>query len=653
VRFSLTGQTSSETNTVEGLLTVKLDDGWKTYWRTAGEAGVAPSIDYAASSNIESLEWHWPFPERFSLLGIDTLGYQSNVIFPITLHLQEFSQPTLLNATLTLPSCTTICVLTDYPIELTFVASELGRNDEAMLSYAKAISAVPKDSPLLSGLTATWDKASAQLEISVTKTTPWHSPDVLIDGNTDNVQDASFKKPSITLDGNILHAVFKVSSWFGAPSLASETALVSFADVDFLAEEQVVLSSGVVHNLAPSLLQMLMFAIMGGLILNIMPCVLPVLGMKLGTIVTMQGQQKRKVRWQFIASALGILVSFWLIALFLVIVKLSGGALGWGIQFQSPWFLGFLFVVTALFAMNMLGLMAVRLPSGMSTWLAGRGDNSYLGHFVQGMFATLLATPCTAPFLGTAVAFALGANISTLFAIFSALALGMALPWLLVATFPSMATKLPKPGAWMNQAKLLFGFMMLATSIWLLSLLGNHLPLLWIIVVGVGLFCTLVVKSKSTYGKNVAAAIGAAGIIMAGGGLMIASVTADRWATPLPKERQWHRLSVANIDQYVAEGKVVFVDVTADWCITCKANKIGVLLQEPVYSILDNSKVIRMKGDWTRPSDLVTEYLRSYHRYGIPFNIVYGQNAPQGIALPTVLSSEMVLKAIEQAGGAN
>ncbi len=651
VRFDLTGQRNSDTHTVEGLLEVKLDDGWKTYWRTAGEAGVAPSIDYSASSNIESLEWHWPFPERFSLLGIETLGYQSDVIFPITLHLNEFSQPTILNATLTLPSCTTICVLTDYPISLSFVANDLTTNDQVMLNYAKAISSVPKVSPLLSDVAATWDKASSKLEVSVTKTTPWHSPDVLVDGKAENVEDASFKKPIITVNGNTLHAVFEVTSWLGAPSLENETVSVSFSDSDFLAEEQIAISNGAVNTIAPSLLQMLLFAVIGGLILNIMPCVLPVLGMKLGSIVSMQGQEKRKIRWQFIASALGILVSFWLIALFLTVVKLSGGALGWGIQFQSPWFLGFLFAVTALFAMNMLGLMEIRLPSSMSTWLADKGDNSYSGHFVQGMFATLLATPCTAPFLGTAVAFALGANISTLFAIFSALALGMALPWLLVATFPSMASKLPKPGAWMNKVKISFGLMMLATSIWLLSLLGNHLSLLWIIVLGLILFCVLIVKSKSAYGKNVAAVIGVVGIIIVGGGLVTASLTADSWATPLPKEREWHRLSVPDIEKYVAADKVVFVDVTADWCITCKANKIGVLLQEPVYSTLDNTKVIRMKGDWTRPSDGVTGFLRSYNRYGVPFNIVYGPNAPQGIALPTVLSSEAVLTAIEQAKG--
>ncbi|GEA50015.1 suppressor for copper-sensitivity B [Vibrio inusitatus NBRC 102082] len=651
VRFDLTGQTNSDMHTVEGLLEVKLDDGWKTYWRTAGEAGVAPSIDYTASTNIESLKWHWPFPERFSLLGIETLGYQSDVLFPITLHLNDFSQPTTLNATLTLPSCTTICVLTDYPISLSFVANDLNTNDQAMLSYAKAISSVPKDSPLLSYIDATWDKASSKLEVNVTKTTPWHAPDVLIDGKAENVEDASFKKPSLTVDGNTLHAVFEVTSWLGTPSLENEIVSISFSDSDFLAEEQVAVSTGVVSSITPSLLQMFIFAVIGGLILNIMPCVLPVLGMKLSSIVSMQGQERRKIRWQFIASALGILVSFWSIALFLAIVKLSGGALGWGIQFQSPWFLSFLFVVTALFAMNMLGLMEVRLSSGISTWLAGKGDNSYSGHFIQGMFATLLATPCTAPFLGTAVAFALGADISTLFVIFSALALGMALPWLLVATFPSIATKLPKPGPWMNKMKLLFGLMMLATSIWLLSLLGNHLSLLWIILIGLSLFCMLIFKSQSAYGKNVAAVVAVIGIVASGGGLITASVTADNWATPLPVERQWHLLSTPDIEKYVAEGKVVFVDITADWCITCKANKIGVLLQEPVYSTLDNTNVIRMKGDWTRPSDRVTGFLRSYNRYGVPFNIVYGPNAPQGIALPTVLSTAPVQTAIEKAGG--
>ncbi|GAL04223.1 membrane protein suppressor for copper-sensitivity ScsB [Photobacterium aphoticum] len=167
--------------------------------------------------------------------------------------------------------------------------------------------------------------------------------------------------------------------------------------------------------------------------------------MKLSSVIATEGLARKQIRLQFLSSAAGIVASFWLLAGFLMALKLSGQALGWGIQFQSPYFIGAMVIITVLFAANMLGLFEIRLSSNTNTWLATQGDDSYVGHFVQGMFATLLATPCSAPFLGTAVAFALGADMITLFAIFTALAVGMAAPWLIIALLPRLAQMLPKP----------------------------------------------------------------------------------------------------------------------------------------------------------------------------------------------------------------
>ncbi|NVO99187.1 thioredoxin family protein, partial [Photobacterium damselae subsp. damselae] len=275
--------------------------------------------------------------------------------------------------------------------------------------------------------------------------------------------------------------------------------------------------------------------------------------------------------------------------------------------------------------------------------------NSYGGHFVQGMFATLLATPCSAPFLGTAVAFALGANYLTLFAIFTALAVGMAAPWLLIALFPQLANALPKPGMWMNTVKTIFGLMMLVTSLWLLSLMANFFSLKIVIVIGVIALALLLSQLWRIKGKRATLLTVGFLIIVTAIGLIIGSLTADKWAKPLPQDHHWTPLNVEQIKQDVAQGKTVFVDVTADWCITCKANKVGVILQEPVYSALDQENIVLMRGDWTKPSDYVTNFLQSHGRFGVPFNIVYGPAAPNGIELPVILTSEQVLDALKQA----
>jgi suppressor for copper-sensitivity B len=448
-------------------------------------------------------------------------------------------------------------------------------------------------------------------------------------------------------------ALFDVSTWLGEIDLSGQSVDVTVKDNDFVAEQSTAVSTGAISTVSGgfSLIEMVGFALLGGLILNVMPCVLPVLGMKLSGVIHAQGLARSKVRLQFIASSAGIITSFWLLAAFLLILKMSGNAIGWGIQFQSPWFIGLMVAVTALFGANMLGLFEFRLSANTNTWLASKGDDSYAGHYFQGMFATLLATPCSAPFLGTAVAFALAASALEMILIFTALALGMALPWLVVATFPGVAAYLPKPGAWMNKVKLLFGAMMLITSVWLLYLLTNHLPPFWVVVIAVVILVALLAKTKRVYGDKALAISGGASLILLVGALVGGSVTAKHWSTPLPEDLVWRPLSDEIITNSVAQGKTVFVNVTADWCVTCKANKIGVILQDPVYSALNHSKVVPVQGDWTHPDGAVTDYLRANGRFGVPFNIVYGPSAPQGIALPVILTSDMVMSALEQASG--
>ena len=654
VRYMLTGQQDPNAKTVEALLEVKLDKGWKTYWRSPGEGGVAPSIDWSLSNNLDAVDWHWPMPKRYEFLGVETLGYKNHIVFPMTLHIDKMDKPVFLSGKLTMSSCTNICVLSDYELTLGFPPTSLSASSKAMHLYNQGMSQVPKPSSLVALEQISWDETNKTLSVVTTNREGWQQPDIFVDGDSQQARDSFFHTPKIRIDGNQLVAQLQVSSWFGTPELLNHPLNITLSDRDLAVEVK-----GVVSNLplpvetSSSLAEIIAIALLGGLILNVMPCVLPVLGMKLSSVIAAEGLEKRQIRTQFLASAAGILVSFWLLAGFLILLKLSGQALGWGVQFQSPYFIGMMVLVTGLFAANMLGLFEIRLSSSSNTWLASRGDNSYLGHFVQGMFATLLATPCSAPFLGTAVAFALGAEFVTLFAIFSALAVGMALPWLLIAAFPALAEKMPKPGAWMNTLKTLFGIMMLATSLWLLTLMANFFSPLQVSGIGAALTVALLWRLGKVKGRKPVVITLAVLLLGSAGGLIVGSVTAEQWATPFAKEHPWQPLNTDQIHQAVNQGKTVFVDVTADWCITCKANKVGVLLQEPVYSVLGQSHITLMRGDWTKPSDYITGYLQSHGRFGVPFNIVYGPGAPQGIPLPVVLTSNEVIQAIEAASAAN
>ncbi|WP_019614941.1 protein-disulfide reductase DsbD family protein [Psychromonas ossibalaenae] len=661
VQMQLTGQSDPLLKTVDAVLQVKLEGDWKTYWRSPGEGGVAPSFDFSQSDNISDFSWVWPAPKRYPVLGVETLGYKHEVNFPITLQVQNPAEPVLLKGIMTMSSCTNICVLTDYDVELNFNVEDLHIDNDALFAFNQGIGAVPmkldqqavKDkttSSTVSAYRSYWDAENQTLLVQVDNQSGWFSPDVFIDSQNSELAEVSYSAPEIKISDKQLTAKITTSSWTGPVDLADKSINITVVDKDLAVELSTTPSVQAIVFESSSIVSMFLIALLGGLILNIMPCVLPVLGMKLSSVISAHGIERSQIRKQFFASAAGILTSFWLLAGFLLILKFSGQALGWGIQFQSPYFITVMVVITALFAANMLGLFEIQLPSGMQTWLATKGGHSYLGHYMQGMFATLLATPCSAPFLGTAVAFALGASNLELLTIFSALGLGMAFPWILIALFPAIALRLPKPGKWMNSVKTLFALMILITCYWLLSLLTVFIGTGITLLTGLVLTVILLVLIARKRGKKVLITVLASLLAASVSGMIIASLTTSKWVQPLA-QLDWTVLDTNVIDQQIKQGNIVFVDVTADWCITCKANKIGVLLQDPVYSALQGEQVMTMKGDWTVPSQDVTDYLQSYGRFGVPFNIVYGPGAPQGLPLATILTTDEVLSAIQQARG--
>ncbi len=387
-----------------------------------------------------------------------------------------------------------------------------------------------------------------------------------------------------------------------------------------------------------------------------MPCVLPVLSLKLLSIMKHGGGEKNVVRKSFLMTTLGILTSFMFLALVIIGLKSAGHAVGWGFHFQEPTFLISLIIIINIFAANQWSLFEINLPA----WLGGSIEkasrkhdaHSNIGNFVTGAFATLMATPCSAPFIGTAISFALTQSPWEILIIFFSMGLGLALPYVLFICAPNLITKLPKPGNWMIKLKYILGGLLFITSLWLISVLYGQTGILSSLVVILMSMCSiilLILYKRFHFISQLQLLL----IIILGIGLTVwvptivsktKQITENKKASDL-----WIPFNEQSIHRYVAEGKIVFVDITADWCLTCKVNKWHVLENEDIIHLLKQENVIAMMGDLSSPNPIINDYLKRNGRYGIPFNMVYGANAPKGIALSELLSKEMVIDAFKKA----
>ncbi|WP_455372267.1 protein-disulfide reductase DsbD family protein [Limibacillus halophilus] len=645
-------------------LQFKMEPGWKIYWRSPGVAGYPPQVDWSASDNLASAETLWPLPHRFELFGLQTFGYGGEVVLPLKVTPARPGEPVTLKGAINFLTCSEICVPQEGELTLSLPAgggTGAGENAEASL-IAQWKERVPADSApglQLASLDLTGALEKPVLEAVARSDEPFEKPDLLVEGPPGFL----FSKPEVAfsdggreakltvfiekgplaegvIDGKALTLTLMESGeepprgleqvWHARFSSAPQDVEQLFAQGSASADY--------------GLLAILGFALLGGLILNIMPCVLPVLSLKLLSVAKQGGRERGHIRLGFLASAAGILASFWLLALGALALKSAGMAVGWGIQFQQPLFLSAMALILTFFALNLFGFFEISLP-GWAGDAAGRAPSKGLaGHFMTGALATLLATPCSAPFLGTAVGFALSRGASEILMIFTALGLGLSLPYLLVAGFPGLAARLPKPGAWMVTLRRVLGLAMAGTAVWLLTVLAAQINLMGALVVAALLLLLGVVIAL---GKPRALA-GLLALAVLGAGLFLPA------APPAPRvasSEHWQAFDQKRIAELVAAGEVVLVDVTADWCITCKVNKSLVLERGPVFDLLQGESLVAQQADWTNPDPEIAAYLESFGRYGIPFNAVYGPGAPDGIALPELLSEAAVLEAIEKARG--
>ncbi len=400
----------------------------------------------------------------------------------------------------------------------------------------------------------------------------------------------------------------------------------------------------------------ILIGLLGGLILNAMPCVLPVLSIKVFGLVKSAEGGRAAVTVGSLATAAGILISFLALAGAAIVARALGAAVGWGIQFQEPAFVSALAVVVLLFTLNLWGLFEIPLPRLWARVGASGPSEGLAGHLTTGFFATLMATPCSAPFLGTALGFALTRDTATTLAMFTAIGTGMASPYLLLAAFPGLAAVLPKPGPWMSTFRIVMGFLLAATLVWLLYVLSGLLPAHRLAFFELGLLAIALVvwlgsRNRAGSAGRRAASVAAALFIFAGvayaargGGEAPASALG---VAPEDRLIAWQTFDRARAEREAARGRIVFVDVTADWCFTCKINEGLFLETEEVAAAFDRYDVLALRADWTRRNDAIGEYLASFGRYGIPFYVMYRPGREPHV-LSELLSKSAILDLLEE-----
>jgi suppressor for copper-sensitivity B len=638
-------------STLEAGLEFRFAKGWHGYWRTPGDAGIPPTVDWSASDNISGAETSWPAPHRLVIEELQNSVYENDVVLPVKLHLKQAHTSVRVKASIEYAACSEICVPLQAELTLPLSTGAVGPSAESVLinSAQKQVPGSP-DAAGIDVIRTRFVVTASEPTLVVdlqSKSGAFIRPDLFVEGAGNGIPPA----PKVELQdaGKTARLTVRLATLPPPDRPLTLTLVDENRTAEFKGPAGATIPE---HSSAFS--AALLSALLGGLILNLMPCVLPVLSIKLFAFTRQAGGGLRDVRLGSAVTASGIMTSFLLLAASLVGLKWSGATLGWGIQFQQPWFLAGMAVLTVLFAASFFEWLPIGLPSSITTIASKRAGGPMLEAFLAGVFATLLATPCSAPFVGTAVGFALARGPSEIFAIFLCLGIGMALPYWVAALFPGCVRWLPRPGPWMLVVRKFLGILLLGTAVWLMFVLWSIAGAWLTAITTVLLACLLGYRaliSAPVKGQIAVHMSRRSGWITAGLAIvpLVFSLSAVASVSQPSAGREWQAFNLEALPGLIADGNTVLVDVTATWCLTCKVNELRVLENAEVRSRFQQLHVIRMRADWSRPNPLIANYLRRFGRYGIPFDVVYGPGRPQGEALPELLSTSALLHAIDRA----
>ena len=638
--------------------------GWHVYWKNPGEAGLPSEVVWDAPRvDVGPLRWPAPEVHRSPDDSITSYGYGGEVVLFAGAKARADVQPPLtVVATVEVLVCEVQCIPARFELTRVLgVGPQLA--DAAGTALLDAAAARVPRPPSAAGLRVSLRRTTSFLrgqpfegELTVERSDG--TPEPLADGDAFVPE----RLPGIASVQAVTDGPGRLSLWGRAspepstspPRIAGVLTLASGGAIEVSAPFE--LPAGVAPRLAaarpplaaraPGLPWMLLLAFLGGVLLNAMPCVFPVLALKAYGFARTVHADHGSVRAHALAYTAGILASLLVLAGAVLGLRAAGHAVGWGFQFQEPLFVALLAGVVLLFALNLLGVFEVTPPSHGTGSLVAAVDHTHgpLRSAGEGVLAVVLATPCSAPLLGTAVGFAFAASAPVVLAVFAAVGLGLAAPFCALVLVPALRTRLPRPGAWMERAKQLLGFALLGTAVWLTGILGSLAGVDGV----VRLLAFLVVVGVAAWGWGTWRR---GAVLIAGLSLVLATgVVALRFGVGparLAGRDAWSDEAVARA---LAQGRPVLVDFTADWCLSCKFNERTVLASEPVQSELARTRTQLLIADWTRRDAGIARSLAAHGRAGVPMYLVYAPAHPdRPEVLPELLTVDLVVGALERA----
>jgi thiol:disulfide interchange protein len=654
-----------------GLL-LRMVPGWHTYWKFPGDAGIPTEVKWKLPGGWKVGEIQWPVPLKLSEPGdIQIYGYHDEVLL-----IQQITPPgSVSDSTVKLAAdatwlvCEKICIPggKSLQLELPIAANSTPANNELFERFRRLLPQMwPSDVA-----TAKWSRDGSNLRLTITSEvlSKYAAPDfyplppsnVVIDHpglESRRSNELTFHIPLETPDQNV-SSINGLVVFAQRPNGNDRAAWSLTSGASVASGKSGTLVDTVMQSQTRGgLLMFLFYGFLGGFILNLMPCVLPVISLKIFGFIQQAGQSRQKILRSGLAFAAGIFAWFVGLALILIALKAAGHQITWALQFTNPYFVLFMSALVLVFALNLFGVFEISLPPAVTSGLlsagTGEGDAS---SFFQGVFATILATPCTAPFLGAALGFAFTQSAPIIFAMFVAIAAGMSAPYLLLSAQPAWLRFLPMPGPWMVHVKQFMGFLLLATLLFLLYVLGaqrGNEGAIWAscFLLALSVICWMkgafIVPTAS--GRARAATALAMLILLFASGFYfigekfrftkIATVQSDRVGDWLP-------FTPEVLQQELRLGHLVFVDFTAAWCLTCKFNEASVLESSVVREAFQRHNVTKLKADWTNGDPAITKLLQQFGRPGVPFYVLYPGSSDKPVVFPELLSKSIVLEKLE------
>ena len=692
--FLLSADTAPPGETVLAGVQLAMEPGWHTYWKNPGESGQATKIKWQLPSGVTAGEIQWPLPKKLPPAEVTTYGYEEKVVLlvPLTLASNLLPGPLEISADVSWLECKETCIPGSAEVTGKIVVGAELKKSGAAANLEAWLDKVPQTNAFYQ-FQARWEETTnfetPSFIISngrggADKNIKLDAVDFFPDASDDfEIQSATEIISATSADIRLRKTMKKFSG--GWPKKISGVVVLQTGDaregfevktpLGGTAPAAKIISTNSPAIIAPAspalppepLWRMLIYAFIGGLILNIMPCVLPVIALKILGFVSESKSSPRRVRALGGIYAIGVLFSFLVLAALVIGVKAAGHQAGWGMQFGSPVFLVCLTTLVTLVALNLFGVFEVTL-GGRALDTAGKlaGKSGASGAFFNGVLTTVLATPCTAPFLSGALGFAFSQPPAIIVLIFLTVGLGLSAPYLLLTWNPAWLKFLPRPGAWMEKFKIAMGFPMLATVVWLFSVAASSYGknVLWleiflvIVALAAWIFGEFFQRGRS--GKTAAAMIT---LLLLVGGYVLALEKQLHWRAPVSETIRtgslkesadgidWQPWSPAAVAAARAAGKIVFVDFTADWCLTCVFNKKTSIEIASVREKIKSLDAVALLADYTQFPPGITAELSRFNRPSVPLVLVYPKNsAAPPLVLPELLTPGLVLDALEQAG---